>query len=165
MLYNKDQCPVCGRKPATGSCTYEHHQVLRHFCSPRCRDNFIAHPLLYSNVRGNIPPQVMKRRSLRLAHSLDPVRAEALSSNLLHEVGIKQIDIRGDRLKVRYDLLLLTMQQLEQILEESDIAANNGWWQRLRRGWIYNSEANELDNLAMPEAACCSRPPPGAGVS
>jgi len=65
-------------------------------------------------------------------------------------------------LVIHYDLLLLTLMQLEGMLVERGFQLDNGWWSRFRRGWLRNTETTELDNLAMPEGACCSRPPPGA---
>lgn len=163
MKQNNEKCPVCGRKLTTDDYVYERHQVMMHFCSSQCRDNFAAHPLLYSAGRSNVPTQVLKHRKLRLAQAMDATTAASIRTDLLNTNGVKQAEIKGDRLTVQYDLLLLTLRQLEQMLADKNHALADGWWPRSRRSWMSSAEANELDNLAMPEGACCSRPPPGAG--
>ena len=162
VINHNTQCPVCGRKLETVAYPYEHHKVLLTFCSAQCRENFQAHPILYTRQRTEPLDRIIKRRKLRLSKSLAPATVKDVTEILQATIGVESVSIKADTLIIHYDLLLLTLMQLERLLEAQGISLADGWWHHLRRGWWHNTEATELDNLAMPEAACCSRPPPGA---
>lgn len=156
---NQKQCPVCGKNPSS-EYVVEHHKMRFHFCSEQCRENFQAHPGLYTGNHAKDNAQVIKRRKLRLARPLEPANAQALSDQLHTVVGVKEVHAQGARLAIRYDLLQLTLPQIERAMEQKGFPLDNGWWHKWRRAWLRNTEANELDNLAMPAGACCNRPPP-----
>jgi hypothetical protein len=132
------------------------------FCSEQCRENFQAHPALYSGKRSEENAVVIKHRKLRLSKPLDAAGIDKLNTYLHTLTGVKEAHAQGSRLAIRYDLLQLTLPQIERALTKSGFPLDGGWWPKLRRSWICNTEANELDNLAAPTGACCNRPPPRA---
>jgi len=77
-------------------------------------------------------------------------------------MGAKEVQVNGRSLLVSYDLLQLTSAQVENALRATAIILDDGWWQRVRRAWIRDTERNELNNLAARPAACCNRAPPRA---
>lgn len=155
-------CPVCGMKGEPEDYRLEYHKIFFHFCSAQCRETFVSHPGLYTGIRAHEHGEILKRRKLRLTKALDPDAAEAVTEYLHVLMGIKEAEAEGCWLTIHYDLLQLTLAQIETTLEHVDIKLDNGWWQRLRRSEIRNSEENELGNLAAPRGACCNHPPPGA---
>jgi YHS domain-containing protein len=159
MNNSKEQCPVCGANP-TATYNLEYHKLLYHFCSEQCRENFQAHPNLYGGKRTTENDEVIKHRTLRLARPLDSSDAEALSAQLNAITGAREVQVQKSRLAIRYNLLQLTLTQIERSLDKQGFPLDNGWWQRLRLSWMRNTEQTELDNLATPAGACCNRPPP-----
>jgi len=161
MDISKELCPVCGPNASTAHAA-EYHKMLFHFCSEQCRENFQAHPGLYSGKRPTDTAAVIKHRKLRLARALKSTAAEALSAHLRSITGVKEVSAQESRLAIRYDLLQLTLTQIERALDRRGFPLDSGWWQKLRRAWMRTTEENELDNLATPASACCNRPPPRA---
>lgn len=158
-----ESCPVCGMRTEdwTGNHSAEYHKMYFHFCSEQCRDTFQAHPALYSSKRAKAAGEIIKSRRLRLATSLDSQAAATVCAGLQQLMGLKDAQVDGRWLKLRYDLLQLTLLQIENALCRMDVSLDDGWWQRQRRSWAREAESNELDNLASSPAACCNRPPPG----
>jgi YHS domain-containing protein len=156
----KELCPVCGMHIQAADFTMEYHKLFYHFCSAQCRETFQSRPGLYIGKQAQKIGEIIKHRRLHLAQPMDRQATDKLTQLLKGLMGVKEVHVQDRVLMVRYDLLQLNLAQLEAILAKSDITLARGWWQRLRRVWINNSEQNELDNLAAPAAACCSRPPP-----
>lgn len=156
----KEHCPVCGMKVGAGPFTLEYHKMIIHFCSEQCRETFKTHPGLYNSKQDKDRVEVIKRRRMRLSGPLDPEAVQAITEYLQALMGVKEIHLEGRSLLIRYDLLQLTLMQIERSLNEVDIELDNSWWQRLRRSWTHNTEKNELDNLASTPGTCCNRPPP-----
>jgi len=157
----KDKCPVCDMETGTGQYALEYRKMFFHFCTEQCRETFLAHPGLYSGNRVREYGEIIKNRTLYLAKSLDVDTQQAASEYLQGLMGIKDIQAVGRKFTLRYDLLQLTLAQVEKALSQVNVQLDNGWWQRLRRNWVRNIEANELENLAINPSACCNRPPPG----
>ncbi|ALP53775.1 hypothetical protein Tel_11885 [Candidatus Tenderia electrophaga] len=161
MIGNKEEhCPICGMKVDSGRLTVEYHKMFFHFCSEQCRETFNDRPALYSGRRAKERGEVVKRRRLRLAESLDSETAQAVTEYLQAMMGVKESHVVGRWLMVRYDLLQLTLAQIERALHEVDVKLDNGWWQNSKRGWARHTEENELNNLVATPGACCNRPPP-----
>jgi len=160
MINNRhEQCPVCGMN-VDGEFPLEYHKMFFYFCTEQCRETFKEHPGLYSGKRAKEHGEVIKHRMLRLTKALDAETSLAVTECLRGLMGLKELQLDGCSLAIRYDLLCVTLAQIEQALNELGVTLDNGWWRRFRRGWIHNAEQNELDNLASPPGACCNRPPP-----
>lgn len=161
MAINRENhCPVCDMEVRDDSYALEYLKVLYHFCSEQCLDTFNARPALYSGTLAKNIGKVIKHRKLRLMKALDAGASKTLNDTLNRLMGIEEVYINNNQLVISYDLLQLTLRQIEASLSKNGVQLNNGWWQRIRRGWLHNTEENELDNLAMPQGACCNRPPP-----
>jgi YHS domain-containing protein len=159
-VHEKELCPVCGMNIQAANFTMEYHKLFYHFCSAQCRETFQSRPGLYVGKQAQKIGEIIKHRRLRLAEPMDLQAADKLTQLLKGLMGVKEVHVQDRVLMIRYDLLQLNLTQLGAVLDKSEIALGQGWWQRLRCAWINNSEQNELDNLAAPAAACCSRPPP-----
>jgi len=156
-----DQCPVCGMKVESAQYKTQYHKMYFHLCSEQCRETFATRPQRYANGAVEKRTAVIKHRNLRLAkaHSLDEVKV--IEAYLLEMMGMTDAHIQGECLQISYDLLQVTQARIEQLLNKLEAGLDNSWWQRLRRGWIHNTEENELGNLRRGSGACCNRSPPG----
>lgn len=152
----KDQtkiiCPVCDMQVMTDDFQMSYQGMDFHFCSVQCSDRFRTNPHLYVGRAGHpsVKQQVdvvLKQRSLHLGRPLSETQAEQLSSALHDMMGIKAIHIEGDRLQITYDLLQVTVQQIEKIIEQAGNVLGHGWGSTLKRAFIHYLEETELDNL------------------
>lgn len=160
MSSRADICPVCGMTLDTMQCQLKHQKMHFYFCSAQCRETFTANPALYSSKSGKVRDEIIKRRRLCLAGSYSSEEVQVIEGVLNPLMGIKEINLEGSSLFISYDLLQVTQARIEQTLNDVDIKMANSWWQRLRHGWIHNTEENELKNLSETQRACCNRPPP-----
>ncbi len=141
-------CHVCGMTVQEQFPSYQYHNMYFHFCSKQCRDNFIAHPSLYS-VQVNEKP-ILKHRTITLAAPLEQHMQQSMKTGLMEMMGIKQVEITDNNISMTYDLLQVSRRQIENKLAEIGIKIGHNWLERLKRAWVYDSEENELDNLAAP---------------
>jgi len=159
MTANK--CPVCGMDAAHSSIRSEHLGVEYRFCSEQCRETFIARPQLY--LAGNSPKKagrtIVKRRMFSLDQPVTSDQAQRLTEALNQLMGVRNVRIENQKIAIIYDLLEVTAEQIERILEDTGSGLGSGWAKRLKRGWIHYTEENELDNLADAPGACCNKPP------
>ncbi len=160
MTQPRDICPVCGMKPKTEIPSVEHDRRYFHFCSDQCRETFIAHPRLYRSRSSQQQSETLKRRTMNLAEAPGSEVSELLISYLKEMMGVKKVTVEGEKIDVTYDLLQVTESQIEKELVEIGIKFGGGWLERLRRGWVRDSEEIELDNLAAPLAPSYNRTPP-----
>ena len=161
MTKLSDTCPVCGMAEEAGVPSLEYHKMYFHFCSEQCRKMFIAHPKLYRSMVGKERKEIIKRRTILLAKPLDTEVSERVVSYLKGMMGVKEVMIESDKVYIDYDLLQVTEKQIEKALIEMGEQLGSGWLNNLRRGWVHNSEKNELDNLAA-SVNCCNRKPSGS---
>jgi len=157
-----DHCPVCGMRVESALYKTQYHKMYFHFCSEQCRETFEATPQLYASGAVEKREPVLKYRVLRLASVRAPDEVKAIEAHLMEMMGVTKVQFQGDRLQISYDLLQVTQSRIEQALIELKVELDNGWWQRVRRGWVRDTENNELQNLARGTGACCNRAPPGA---
>lgn len=155
-----DHCPVCDMKASDVRYTAEYQKMYFHFCSEQCQESFNAHPRLYTGAPHRVREERVRQRILRLAEPVDDEVAALLVSYLNEMMGVRKVAVDGDKLSISYDLLQVTVAQVERKLNETGVRLGDGWLLRLRRAWIRSSEETELNNLAAVPGACCNRPPP-----
>lgn len=159
-----DRCPVCGMRVESALYRTQYHKMYFHFCSEQCRETFEATPQLYASGTVEKREPVLKQRNLRLARALTADEAEAIEVHLMGLMGVTKVSIQGDSLQINYDLLQVAQARIEQELSALKVELANGCWQRVRRGWVRDTETNEIANRASGGGACCNRAPPGAGM-
>lgn len=143
-------CPVCGM----GVDQLNHEVIFQKmhfaFCSEQCKARFQAHPHLYIGYPGQKAPKqegqvLLKRRRLHLAQPLS-VEGEALVQELLAALmGVSNVAATADKIEVTYDLLQVSLEDLEKVLSEVGVCLGGDWAQRLRRALIHESEEWEID--------------------
>lgn len=98
--------------------------------------------------------RVVKLKSgASLQHARDALRALD---------GVVSVDVKGQQqLHISYDFTRLTWAAVCETLKRAGDYTPN-WLARWRDGWRDQLDYNMRDNLTH-RAACCSKPPPGAG--
>jgi len=161
-MNTSDVCPVCGMLAVPEIASVEHHKMYFYFCSQQCRESFVARPKLYATSPEKERDEVVKQRTLRLNESLEEKVATLIIAYLSEMMGVKNVLVDGNRIRITYDLLQVTEKQIEAALGEIGVQLGGGWLERLHRGWVHDSEETELENRAASAAPCCNKPPPGA---
>ncbi|WP_346840064.1 hypothetical protein [Microbulbifer sp. SAOS-129_SWC] len=146
--------PVCGEEVPANAHAWTHQHIKYAFCSERCRERFKRWPHLYvgeatwglaEKQRGKV---VRKRHGIRLAAAPDDAESAALRDAVAAVKGVLSLDIRGDRVLVDYDLMQVSLSDIEAALAAAGSGLDTGVAERARRAMIHHSEACELDNLA-----------------
>ncbi|MCF6356009.1 MAG: hypothetical protein L3J26_13070 [Candidatus Polarisedimenticolaceae bacterium] len=161
MRQQQKICPVCSMKVNPDVPTAEHHKIHYYFCSEQCRETFSARPSFYIKTAGSERKEHLKRRTIRLAKTPDEAVMVLLASCLSEMMGVKEVAVEGKKIQITYDLLQTTEIQIEKTLDEIGVQLGDGWLERLRRGWVNESEEVALDNLTASGKHCCNKPPPG----
>ncbi len=161
MKQQQKTCPVCSMKVNPDVPAAEHHKIYYHFCSVQCQETFSARPSFYIKIPALEREERLKKRTIRLAKAPDEAGVVLLASCLSDMMGVKEVAVEGEKIQITYDLLQVTEAQIEKTLDEIGVQLGDGWLERLRRGWVNESEEVELDNLTAPSKHCCNKPPSG----
>ncbi len=101
---------------------------------------------------------IIKTRKIKLIHSNNDniEKTEQILNNLK---GVKEFNYnQPDRiLTISYDLELVMLIKIEEILQKQGIQIDNTFFEKMKRGWNHYTEQNELDNLHL-NPSCCSNP-------
>jgi YHS domain-containing protein len=146
--------PVCGMMVDASENAIVYQQMHFAFCSLQCKERFLQTPHLYIGQGGHKAPKqegqaVYKQRLLKLDKSLTPEMAETVLDNVQAMMGIEQLEINGDVIKVTYDLLQATEAQIESEIAQAGASLGQKWSERLRRAFVHYVEESEIENLAV----------------
>jgi YHS domain-containing protein len=146
--------PVCEMwvAPEQNAVTYQRMHFA--FCSPQCKQRFLANPHLYIGRPGEPAPKqsghaVVKRRRLRLDEPLAHADAQQLTERLRAMMGVSVVEIKARDLSITYDLLQATAEQIEAVLQEAGARLGTGWAERLRRAFVHYLEETEVESLEV----------------
>ncbi|MEQ9022791.1 MAG: YHS domain-containing protein [Pseudomonadales bacterium] len=147
-------CPVCHMTITNRSLLLNYKGVDHYFCSSQCLARFKSHPHLFVGdpQHGMSPKQknkvVQKKRRIRLREAIgDQLKAD-LKISLKSLMGIEQLDFTDQELYVTYDLLQISLEDIEQTIEQEAGRLREGMVEQVKSGLIHYSEDCELDNLA-----------------
>jgi YHS domain-containing protein len=152
--------PVCHMKVSSASLATEYAGSHFAFCSTQCKERFLANPHLYIGFPGRKAPaqegkQVIKLHSFLLSEPLDAIRAEQAKDALHEMMGILDVCIEGDKLKIKYDLIQVTAEQIADRLALIGAKLGGGWRDRLKMAFINNREEIEISSLEVDNKNCC----------
>jgi len=162
MNNHQDHCAVCNVSVEDTRYTEKYGNMLYRFCSEQCRQSFATHPGLYSHYPFVKSSDITKNRKLRFSEPLDEFKTLKINGRLRELEGVKEWQIKGTTLRIRYDLRQSNLGQVEAVLRQGGVSLDRRWWHRTKHAWLLNTEETELENLAAPAGACCNRPPSGA---
>lgn len=144
------KCPVCGMLVGKHDHEISYQQMKFAFCSGQCQARFLAHPQLYVGHPGQAAPKqkgqvAFKRRRLTLRQPLSAEGAALVRELLTGLMGVDEAAVAGDTIEVTYDLLQVSLEELEQALTEAGARLGGGWAERLRRALVHESEETEIE--------------------
>lgn len=124
------------------------------FCSPQCQERFLANPHAYIGAPDAKAPkqegrEIIKRRRLRLAEPLSEAAAHQVTEQLLAMMGVYAVETHGQELRITYDLLQATAEQVEATLLQAGTTLGGGWGEKLRRAFVHYIEETEVQNLEV----------------
>ncbi len=145
---------VCGMMVDSQDNAIEYLQMSFAFCSKQCKARFLTNPHLYIGTPGHKAPkqegrEVVKRRRIRLSQPLSSEDTTQVSEALQAMMGIKDLKVSQDTIEITYDLLQVTLKQLEEKLVEIGIQLGGGWSERLRRAFLQESEELQIESLEV----------------
>lgn len=154
------QDPVCHMQVPAASFATEYSGIKYAFCSTQCRDRFLANPHLYTGFPGHKAPGqeglvVVKCRKMHLDCPLDAAQAQLIYDALAGMMGVQDVHLDGDKLEIRYDLMQVTSEQIENKLASVGTALGQGWADRLKRAFIHFEEESEIGNLEVTKSKKC----------
>ncbi|ALP53748.1 hypothetical protein Tel_11710 [Candidatus Tenderia electrophaga] len=144
------KCPVCGMRVGPHQNEIIYQQMQFAFCSEQCKARFLSHPHLYIGYPGEPAPRQrgqveLKRRRLALRQPLSVEGAALVQELLSGLMGVNEATASGETIEVTYDLLQVSLEELEQALTEAGTRLGGDWVERLRRALIHESEETEIE--------------------
>ena len=157
---------VCGMEVNADSFAHDYAGTMYAFCSAQCRDRVLAHPHLFIGLAGRTAPKqegrtVLKHRSFELGTPLDAEQARMLIEHVSALMGIESIEAAGRQVKITYDLLQVTAEQIETGFEAAGAKLGNGWAATLKRGFVHFTEECEVGHLEVGPRFGSHRPSGG----
>jgi len=146
------QCPVCQMMVNKSTFVLEYLQRTYAFCSRQCQERFQSNPHLYIGTPGHPAPkqhghEIIKKRIVKLYEPLSENQSAVIVTDLGNMMGIKDIRVELDQIYISYNLLEITVEQIEATVEKTGEKLGNGLAEKLKRAFIHYLEESELDNL------------------
>lgn len=148
------RCPVCHMTKLNPTLFFSFQGVDQYFCSSQCLERFKAHPHLFVGEpqHGLSPKQnkqmVLKQRRIMLKKRISEDLKALLEKSLRSLMGIKEIGFDQQVLFVSYDLLQVSLDTIEKVIEDNASQQNGTVFGKIKRSIIHYSEECELGNLA-----------------
>ncbi len=139
---------------AEDSYPLEHLHIHYAFCSEQCRERFRRYPHLFVGDPAHGPSEKQKGRVERKAHRIKLVAAvegtkrESLRNAVESLMGVETVDVGGDQVLVVYDLVQVSLNDIEDAIIAEIGGIREGVTDKIRRAFIHYSEECELENLA-----------------
>lgn len=149
---SKAEDPVCKMEIEISQLSFLYQGIKYSFCSQQCQDRFSANPRLYIGQPGKPSPKqhgksIIKRRLLKLDTSIPDDIALKIEIALKSMMGIKEVTIDKNIVRITYDLLEVTTEQIEVTIEKAAENLSASWGEKLKRAFIHYFEETELDAL------------------
>ena len=147
---------VCGMRVGPDSFPCDYEGIHFAFCSEQCRQHFQARPHLYIGdpkhgkaVRQQ-GQQLLKKHRITLKELPDAEHREHILNSVNQLMGVKHCELDGRNIQVEYDLLAVSLKDIEQAITSQHVAEDDSALDKLRRAVIHLSEECELDQLSHP---------------
>ncbi len=159
-MYKIVKDPVCHMAVSKTSFATEYEGIHYAFCSEQCKDRFLANPHLYTGLPGKKAAgqqgkEIIKQRRMLLSAPLDAGQAELVKQALLAMMGISEVCIEGNAIKIQYDLMQVTADQIADKLALIGTELGGGWMDRLKLAFIAYQEECEIGSLEVANRKRC----------
>ncbi|MFK5914487.1 MAG: YHS domain-containing protein [Woeseiaceae bacterium] len=150
--------PVCIMDVDVGQLAFVYMDIEYSFCSQQCQDRFSANPHLYIGQPGKPSPKqhgesIIRRRVLKLDVSVPADVETKIDAALREMMGIKEVTIDKNIIRITYDLLEATTAQIETTIQLAGEKLAASWGEKLKRAFIHYLEESELDNLEQQQSS------------
>lgn len=155
---NKVEDPVCKMNVDKGELAFEYLGIEYSFCSEQCHQRFSSNPHLYIGQPGKPSPKqhgmhIIKRRVLKLDDIVPESVAKNIDTELRKMMGILEVTIDKNIVRITYDLLEATEQQIEATIVAIGENLTSSWGDKVKRAFIHYLEESELDNLEQQSSS------------
>lgn len=148
------RCPVCEMEVRDSEFTLDFLGIDYQFCTAQCLRKFEQRPHLYvgSPTYGKSEKQLgqesNKARKIKLVKPLTKGGVTQLVNELRALMGVKKVEVTNDEVFVVYDLLQVSLKDIEDVIIRFHGCLQETFTERVRKSFIHYSEECELDNLA-----------------
>lgn len=145
---------VCQMTSINGDLLLNYQGVEHYFCSSQCLERFQSHPHLYVGdpryglsvkQKGEV---VIKEHKIRVSVEFTDETKNRLEATLKMLMGVETVGFDSDTVYVTYDLLQVSLADIEKAIVASACQLDSGFSENIKRGYIHYTEECELDNLA-----------------
>lgn len=148
--------PVCHMQVPSASFASEYAGINYAFCSAQCRERFLENPHLYTGLPGQKAPaqqgkEIIKQRRMMLSAQLDAKQAEIVKHALLEMMGIHAVRIDGNNIKIQYDLMQVTAEQIADKLTLIGSELGGDLIARLKLAFINYQEECEIGSIEVAD--------------
>ncbi|MFI2809953.1 MULTISPECIES: hypothetical protein [Microbulbifer] len=153
-LLGQSRDPVCGATVPEGAHSWQHRHIKYSFCSEHCRSRFQRWPHLYVGeatfglAEKQLGTAVFKAHRIRLTKKLNAEARDRVMASVQSLKGIDGLWIKGEEVLVRYDLMQVSLSDIEEAIIAETGKLRNHIPDRIERALIHYSEECELDNLS-----------------
>ena len=101
--------------------------------------------------------EIIKKRKIKIS-DLSLSNFEKIKARFQGFHGIRELSCKETKheLWITYDLEKVTLKEIMSGIVSLGLHPADGFWHRLKRNMLYDSEKNELDNLHAEPLPCCS---------
>jgi len=146
------QCPVCHMMVNKGNFFLDYQQRRFLFCSQQCLQRFKSNPHLYIG-RPVVPApaqqghQIIKMRKIKTGRLLTDVQCYVIESEIKQMMGIRFIQVEPGYISITYDLMQVTVEQIETAIEDTGNKLDKKLGESLKHVFMNYVEETELVNL------------------
>jgi len=146
------QCPVCHMMVNKDNFFLDYQQRRFLFCSQQCLQNFKANPHLYVG-RPAVPApaqqghQIIKIRIIKPGTLLTDEQCYVIENEIKQMMGIRSLQVEPDFISITYDLMQVTVEQIETAIEDTGNRIDKTLGELLKHAFMNYVEETELVNL------------------
>ena len=150
------KCPVCEMLLLKSDNVVQFKGINFWLCSEQCRDRFNQRPSLYIGdpKHGKSVKQhgvkVEKKHTIKLVLPDNHESIDLLIQYLNSLMGVIQARINQGQLEIEYDLIQVSLGEIESFIKSTGIAIEQSWIDKVHNALIHYNEDGELDNLGHP---------------
>ena len=148
------KCPVCHMKVPADQMSIVYQRMHFAFCSTQCRERFQSTPRLYIGTPGQKSAkqsgrEVIKRRCFHLEKPLSSKQAGVVMEAVAGMMGIRKAEVEHSEIRVTYDLLEATAEQIERTLLKTGARLGTDWKERMRRSFVHYTEDSQAASMEV----------------
>ena len=153
MLKVIKKCPVCEMAVNDSEIKVEYRGIEHLFCTKQCKTRFESHPHLFVGDPKLGKAEKQKGRNVLKAHKikLEYIPDNNLKAHIMDEIielmGIQSASIENETIIVVYDLLQVSLKDIENAIIRSDGEMRKSLTENIKHNVIHFSEECELENL------------------